>query len=60
MEITGQGDRTLAQVWDRVPCAYLGLSVPDFPNLFLLYGPNTGGGAGSVIYIIGCTNWVCR
>jgi len=52
MEITGQGDRTLAQVWDRVPRAYLGLSVPDFPNLFLLYGPNTGGGAGSVIYMI--------
>jgi len=39
---------------------YLGLSVPDFLNLFLLYGPNTGGGAGSVIYMIGCTNWVCR
>jgi hypothetical protein len=26
--------------------------VPNFPNLFLLYGPNTGGGAGSVIYMI--------
>ena len=51
MEITGQGNRTLAQVW-ALPRAYLGLSVPDFPNLFLLYGPNTGGGAGSVIYMI--------
>jgi hypothetical protein len=26
--------------------------VPGFPNLFLLYGPNTNGGTGSVIYTI--------
>ena len=52
MEITGEGDRTLAQVWAGAPRAYLGLSTPGFPNLFLLYGPNTGGGAGSVIYMI--------
>ncbi|HVD18299.1 MAG TPA: hypothetical protein VNC63_06435, partial [Propionibacteriaceae bacterium] len=32
--------------------AYLGMSVPGFPNFFLLYGPNTGGGTGSVIYTI--------
>jgi hypothetical protein len=32
--------------------AYLGLSVPGFPNMFLLYGPNTNGGTGSVIYTI--------
>ena len=32
--------------------AYLGMSVPGFPNLFLLYGPNTNGGTGSVIYTI--------
>ena len=35
-----------------MPRAYLGLSVPGFPNLFLLYGPNTNGGTGSVIYTI--------
>jgi hypothetical protein len=28
------------------------LSVPGFPNMFLLYGPNTNGGTGSVIYTI--------
>jgi hypothetical protein len=28
------------------------MSVPGFPNLFLLYGPNTNGGTGSVIYVI--------
>jgi cation diffusion facilitator CzcD-associated flavoprotein CzcO len=52
MEITGAGGRTLAQAWARVPRAYLGMSVPDFPNMFLLYGPNTNGGTGSVIYTI--------
>ena len=52
MEIEGPGGRTLAEEWSEVPRAYLGLSVPGFPNLFLLYGPNTNGGAGSVIYTI--------
>jgi cation diffusion facilitator CzcD-associated flavoprotein CzcO len=49
MAITGSGGRTLADEWADVPRAYLGLSVPDFPNMFLLYGPNTNGGTGSVI-----------
>jgi len=49
MEITGAGGRTLAEEWGSVPRAYLGLSVPGFPNMFLLYGPNTNGGSGSVI-----------
>jgi cation diffusion facilitator CzcD-associated flavoprotein CzcO len=52
MEIAGAHGRTLAQEWSHVPRAYLGMSVPSFPNLFLLYGPNTNGGTGSVIYTI--------
>jgi cation diffusion facilitator CzcD-associated flavoprotein CzcO len=52
MEIVGRGGCTLAQEWDEVARAYLGLSVPGFPNMFLLYGPNTNGGTGSVIYTI--------
>jgi hypothetical protein len=52
MKIAGEGGRTLAEVWGSKPRAYLGMSVPGFPSLFLLYGPNTGGGAGSVIYTI--------
>jgi cation diffusion facilitator CzcD-associated flavoprotein CzcO len=49
MEIAGRGGRRLADAWSPVPKAYLGLTVPGFPNMFLLYGPNTNGGAGSVI-----------
>lgn len=52
MEIVGRDGRTLAEEWAGVPRAYLGLSVPAFPNMFLIYGPNTNGGTGSVIYTI--------
>ncbi|MDA0160963.1 NAD(P)/FAD-dependent oxidoreductase [Solirubrobacter ginsenosidimutans] len=52
MEITGRDGRTLADAWDPVARAYLGVTVPSFPNLFLLYGPNTNGGTGSVISTI--------
>jgi cation diffusion facilitator CzcD-associated flavoprotein CzcO len=52
MEVVGEGGRTLAEEWAEVPRAYLGLSVAGFPNMFLLYGPNTNGGTGSVIYTI--------
>jgi cation diffusion facilitator CzcD-associated flavoprotein CzcO len=52
MAITGAQGRTLAQEWVQVPRAYLGMSVPGFPNMFLLYGPNTNGGTGSVVYTI--------
>jgi cation diffusion facilitator CzcD-associated flavoprotein CzcO len=52
MEVVGRGGQTLAEAWNGVPRAYLGMSVPGFPNMFLLYGPNTNGGAGSVLYTL--------
>jgi cation diffusion facilitator CzcD-associated flavoprotein CzcO len=52
MEVSGRDGRALAEEWSEVARAYLGLSVPGFPNMFLLYGPNTNGGTGSVIYTI--------
>jgi cation diffusion facilitator CzcD-associated flavoprotein CzcO len=52
MEIAGAGGRRLTEAWADVPRAYLGLSVPGFPNMFLLYGPNTNGGTGSVVSTI--------
>jgi len=52
MEVFGIGGRSFAQAWSEVARAYVGLSVPGFPNMFLLYGPNTNGGAGSVIYTL--------
>lgn len=52
MEVVGRGGRTLADAWNGVPKAYLGLTVSGFPNMFLMYGPNTNGGSGSVIYTV--------
>jgi cation diffusion facilitator CzcD-associated flavoprotein CzcO len=52
LEVVGRGGRTLAEAWGDVPRAYLGLSVAGFPNMFLLYGPNTNGGAGSALYML--------
>jgi cation diffusion facilitator CzcD-associated flavoprotein CzcO len=54
MEVVGRDGRSLAETWGTVPRAYLGLSVPGFPNMFLLYGPNTNGGSGSVINTLEC------
>jgi cation diffusion facilitator CzcD-associated flavoprotein CzcO len=54
MEIAGNDGRTLGEAWAEVARAYLGLSVPGFPNMFLLYGPNTNGGSGSVVNTIEC------
>jgi cation diffusion facilitator CzcD-associated flavoprotein CzcO len=54
MEISGRGGRTLAEEWGDVARAYLGVSVPSFPNMFLLYGPNTNGGSGSVVNTLEC------
>ncbi|WP_306364980.1 NAD(P)/FAD-dependent oxidoreductase [Nocardia sp. CC227C] len=50
MTVTGRGGRTLEQVWDGDARAYLGMTVPGFPNLFCLYGPNTNlsGQGGSI------------
>jgi cation diffusion facilitator CzcD-associated flavoprotein CzcO len=52
MEIVGGAGRALNEEWPTLPRAYLGMSVPGFPNMFLLYGPNTNGGTGSVPYVI--------
>ena len=50
--VTGRGGKTLDEVWQGSPSAYLGTSIPGFPNLFMLLGPNTGLGHSSMIYMI--------
>jgi cation diffusion facilitator CzcD-associated flavoprotein CzcO len=50
IRIIGRDGRELAEVWRGGAFAYLGLAVPGFPNLFLMYGPNTNTGNTSVIY----------
>ena len=49
MEIIGTAGRSLRDVWTAGPHAHLGISVPGFPSLFLVYGPNTNTSGGSII-----------
>jgi cation diffusion facilitator CzcD-associated flavoprotein CzcO len=43
--------RTMAEVWNGEPTAYLGTSVAGFPNCYLIHGPNIGLGHTSVIHM---------
>ncbi|WP_069162208.1 flavin-containing monooxygenase [Nocardia altamirensis] len=52
MNIYGRAGRKLSDAWAAGAHAYYGITVPDFPNLFLVYGPNTNLGVGSIIYMI--------
>jgi len=54
MTIEGRGGRKLEESWREGAEAYLGLTVAGFPNLFLLYGPNTNLGHNSIIFMIEC------
>lgn len=56
MEIVGKDGVVLQDRWEggENPRAYLGITMPDFPNLFCLYGPNTNPVVGSVIYMLEC------
>jgi cation diffusion facilitator CzcD-associated flavoprotein CzcO len=52
IDITGTGGQKLATQWADGAHAYLGMYVPNFPNLFVTYGPNTNLGGGSIIYML--------
>lgn len=52
MSIRGRGGRDLNEAWREGAEAYLGISVSGFPNLFILYGPNTNLGHNSILYML--------
>lgn len=52
MKVHGLSGRDLRDAWSTGARAYLGMTVPDFPNMFLMYGPNTNLGCGSIIYML--------
>jgi 4-hydroxyacetophenone monooxygenase len=53
LDIAGRDGVTLREAWDDDdPRAYLGVTVPGFPNLFLLGGPNSFPGSGSFMYFM--------
>jgi cation diffusion facilitator CzcD-associated flavoprotein CzcO len=44
LPVTGRDGRTLQEYWAGEPHAYLGITVPGYPNFFIVYGPGTNGG----------------
>ncbi len=55
MKVVGRGGVDLHDRWDGNARAYLGITIPSFPNFFCLYGPNTNVVAnGSIIWFSEC------
>lgn len=52
MHITGRDGVVLRDAWRGGAQAYLGVSVAKFPNLFVLYGPNTNLGHSSIVFML--------
>jgi cation diffusion facilitator CzcD-associated flavoprotein CzcO len=50
--VTGEGGRRLSDQWARGAHAYRGVAVAGFPNLYLLYGPNTNLGHNSILFMV--------
>jgi cation diffusion facilitator CzcD-associated flavoprotein CzcO len=51
-QVRGRDGQLLDEAWAGSPRAHLGSTVPGFPNLFMLLGPNTGLGHSSMVYMI--------
>lgn len=54
LEILGAKGADLNTSWQKGAEAYLGITMPKFPNFFMLYGPNTNLGHNSIIFMIEC------
>ena len=51
MKIIGRGGRVLSDQWGIEPSAYLGITIPNFPNFYCMYGPGTNlAFGGSLIF----------
>jgi cation diffusion facilitator CzcD-associated flavoprotein CzcO len=51
MAVIGRNGQTLESAWAARPSAYLSISIPDFPNFFMLNGPNGPVGNFSLIEV---------
>ncbi|MEM7467563.1 MAG: NAD(P)/FAD-dependent oxidoreductase [Pseudomonadota bacterium] len=49
-ELTGRNGLTIENAWTDGAQAYLGMNTAGFPNLFMLYGPNTN--QGSILFML--------
>lgn len=55
MHVTGVAGKDLHETWGIDASAYMGMTLPDFPNLFLMYGPNTNTVIhGNLVFFLEC------
>jgi cation diffusion facilitator CzcD-associated flavoprotein CzcO len=52
VDVIGRDGRRLHDEWAVEPRAYLGMTIPGYPNLFVFYGPNTNQGGNSILLIL--------
>jgi cation diffusion facilitator CzcD-associated flavoprotein CzcO len=52
MSVQAADGRELQEVWKGGARAHLGIAVAGFPNMFMLYGPNTNLGSGSIVVML--------
>jgi cation diffusion facilitator CzcD-associated flavoprotein CzcO len=52
VDVVGKNGRRLHDEWAEMPQAYLGITVAKFPNMFVLYGPNTNLGHNSITFML--------
>jgi cation diffusion facilitator CzcD-associated flavoprotein CzcO len=48
IDVKGRDGRSIHDAWRERASAFLGITVPGFPNFFILYGPNTNGGTSII------------
>ncbi len=49
LDIQGKNGVSIQEQWKDGPINYLGMTISQFPNLFIMYGPNTNLGHNSII-----------
>lgn len=52
MTVTGRDGLAIDEAWRDGPQAYLGMTAPGFPNLFMVYGPNTNSLTNTIVYLL--------
>ncbi len=61
IEVIGTNNQSIREAWQEGPANYLGISVHGFPNMFMMYGPNTNLGHNSIIIMSECqANYIAQ
>jgi cation diffusion facilitator CzcD-associated flavoprotein CzcO len=60
IDVVGRDGIRIDDAWEKGPEAYFGVATSGFPNLFMLYGPNTNGGNSLILMLEFQVDYVLR